>query len=117
MEGTGLVTMTNKERAKQFLPFDSMKGLSEALRKREEQHQRVERHEVDEETQKKVSDILIQLEKGMKVWVSHYANHHDVESKGTVTMIDKIYRVMCIGEARIYFSNIYDMEIMDSADN
>ena len=30
--------MTRQERAKQFMPFDAMKGLSEALRERERRH-------------------------------------------------------------------------------
>ena len=41
--------MTQAERAKQFAPFDAMKGLQEALRDREERHARVERHEISEE--------------------------------------------------------------------
>ena len=48
--------MTTAERAKQFAPFDAMKGLQEALRDREERHSRVERHEISEEQQEKNED-------------------------------------------------------------
>ena len=41
--------MTRQERAKQFMPFDAMKGLQEALRDREERHSRVERHGISDE--------------------------------------------------------------------
>ena len=41
--------MTRAERAKQFAPFDAMKGLNEALRDREERHMRVDKHEISEE--------------------------------------------------------------------
>lgn len=35
--------ITRKERAKQFMPFDAMKGLQEALRRQEEIFSRVEK--------------------------------------------------------------------------
>ena len=41
--------MTRQERAKQFMAFDAMKGLSEALRDREERHSRVDRHDISDE--------------------------------------------------------------------
>ena len=41
--------MMREERAKQFAPFDAMKGLQEALRDREERHSRVEKLEISEE--------------------------------------------------------------------
>ena len=95
------------------MPFDAMKGLKEALKDREERHNRVEKHGVSEEVQEKLSGILTEADRGMRVWVSHYFNFHDVESKGVITRIDKVYRVMCLGEIKIYFDNIYDMEILD----
>ena len=42
--------MTRQERAKQFMPFDAMKGLKEALAIREERHNRVENRELSEDT-------------------------------------------------------------------
>ena len=41
--------MMRQERAKQFMPFDAMKGLQEALRDRAERHTRVERHDISDE--------------------------------------------------------------------
>lgn len=105
--------MTRKERAKQFMAFDAMKGLKEALQDREERHSRVEQHEVSEEIQEKLSKMLNQADRGMRVWISHYQNFHDVEAKGVITQIDKVYRVLVLGEQKIYFDNIYDMEFLD----
>lgn len=42
--------MTRQQRAKQFMPFDAMKGLKEALAEREERHSRVEKRELSEDT-------------------------------------------------------------------
>lgn len=50
--------MTQAERAKQFAPFDAMKGLQEALRDREERHARVERHDISEEDIERNSSVL-----------------------------------------------------------
>ena len=47
--------MTRQERAKQFMPFDAMKGLQEALRAREEQHARVEKRELSEEAARRLA--------------------------------------------------------------
>ena len=41
--------MTRQERAKQFMPFDAMKGLQAALRDREERHSRVDRRVLSDE--------------------------------------------------------------------
>ena len=53
--------MTQAERAKQFAPFDAMKGLQEALRDREERHARVERHDISEEDIERNSSVLAKL--------------------------------------------------------
>ena len=47
--------MTQGDRAKQFMPFDAMKGLKEALRDREERHSRVEKRDLSEDTMAAVS--------------------------------------------------------------
>ena len=54
--------MTRQERAKQFMPFDAMKGLKEALVIREERHNRVEKRELSEDTIEYISSILGRVE-------------------------------------------------------
>ena len=87
--------ITRKERAKQFMPFDAMKGLQEALRKQEEINSRVEKHEVCEEQQAKLSELLSKLD------------------KGKITKIDFIYRYMVLGNEKIHFDDIYDLKIIE----
>ena len=77
--------MTRAERAKQFQPFDAMKGLRAALRDREEQHSRVPRHDISEEQQSKNSAFFAALEKGMRVRIDGHRRFHDVTLRGTVT--------------------------------
>ena len=92
--------MTQAERAKQFAPFDAMKGLQEALRDREERHARVERHEISEEQIEKNSEVLSQLTKGARVRIECYYAFHDIAVTGTVTVIDTVFRYLKMGTSR-----------------
>ena len=105
--------ITRKERAKQFMPFDAMKGLQEALRRQEEIYTRVEKHEVCEDQQAKLSDMLTKTQKGMVIWLSYYKSFHDVETQGRVSKIDHTYRYMYVGEEKISFNDIYDMRFVE----
>ena len=93
--------MTRQERAKQFMPFDAMKGLQEALRDREERHSRVPKHEVSEEIAEKISDILTILKPGMGVTVEYYKAFHDVANRGVVAKVDTVYKYIIIGKAEL----------------
>lgn len=99
--------MTREQRAKQFMPFDAMKGLQEALRDREERHSRVERHGISEEEQEALSAVLNRLSKGDKIRISYYCHFHDVEKAGTVTAVNYAYRFLKVGEEKIGFDDVY----------
>ncbi len=105
--------MTRAERAKIFNPFDAMKGLQEALRDREERHSRVERHDISEEQQEHNSEVLAKLTKGMRVRLDCYSAFHDVTKSGTVTEVSLVYRFLKLGTEKIFFCDIYDIEITD----
>ena len=58
--------MANKaDRAKQFLPFDALKGLQEALREKEIEHE--EKRELSEESLMELEKEFNKLEKGSNV--------------------------------------------------
>lgn len=103
--------MTREQRAKQFMPFDAMKGLQEALRDREERHSRVERHGISEEEQEALSAVMNKLSKGDKIRISYYSHFHDVEKYGTVTAINYAYRFLKVDEEKIVFDDIYKITI------
>ena len=105
--------MMREERAKQFVPFDAMKGLQEALRDREERHSRVERHDISEEQMEKNSEVLSLLTKGSVVKVNCYRAFHDVTVTGTVSMIDTIFKYLILGSEKYMFCDIYEIEILD----
>ena len=105
--------MTREQRAKQFMPFDAMKGLQEALRDREERHSRVERHDISEEDQEENSIVLSKLINGMIVEINYYCHFHDVVRSGTVTGISYAYRFFKMDEEKIFFDDIYKITIID----
>lgn len=105
--------MTQRERAKQFMPFDAMKGLSEALRAREEKHLRVEKRELSEDAAAQLSTAISKVNKGMVVGVQYYRSFHEVTKQGKVTNMDYVYRYLVIDEERIYFDDLYQLKIID----
>lgn len=105
--------MTQSERAKQFIPFDAMKGLQEALREREKKHLRVEKRELSEEAAVRLSVAINKVDKGMMVWVEYYCAFHEVTLQGKVSKIDTVYRYLIIGEERIYFDDLYKLKIIN----
>lgn len=75
-------------RAKQFLPFDALKGLQEALREKEIEYE--ERKELSEETLNDLDTILNRIEIGNIISIKYYKNRRYSEMNGTVTKIDFI---------------------------
>ena len=104
--------MNNKERAKQFLPFDALKGLTEALREREERRTRVEKKQLSEDMAEELSRTLSEAEVGALVRITFYSDGHYLDIEGTVTEIDAIYRRLCIGGERIRFEDILRLVLL-----
>ena len=105
--------MTRKDRAKQFMPFDAMKGLQEALRDREERHSRVARHDISEEQQMQNSEVIMQLEKRSRVAMDFYRAFHDIHDEGVITEISLAYRYLKLNNEKICFEDIYRIEVTD----
>lgn len=105
--------MTREERAKQFMPFDAMKGLKEALLDREEKHLRTEMHEVSEEQAEHNSEILSRIRKNAKVKITCHISSHDISLSGTVNKIDRQLRQITVNGILLSFSNIYEINIVE----
>lgn len=103
--------MNRANRAAQFAPFDALKGLTEALREKEELMTREERKGLSEEKQSEISDTLMQLERGMAVEVVFYYNGHYVTIKDTLQEINPQYKYLKVGKAKIHFADLYEIII------
>lgn len=97
-------------RAKQFLPFDALKGLQEALREKEIEYE--EKKELSEETLSELDDILNRLEIGDNVTIKYYKNKRYVETFGTITKIDSIKKKIQVNKDNsINISDIVKLDI------
>ena len=105
--------MNRANRAAQFAPFDSLKGLTEALREKEELMSREEKHTLSEDRQEEISDTLIQLERGMRVEVVFFYNGHYVTLTEKLVDINPQYKYLIVGKAKIYFTDLYEITIKE----
>ena len=94
-------------RAKQFLPFDALKGLQEALREKEIAYE--EKKELSEETLAELNNVFNKIEKGSFVKIRYYRNGRYKEIEGIVTYIDYIKR-------KIQIDKIVNINICDIID-
>lgn len=73
-------------RAKQFLPFDSLKGFHEYLKNKERIV--VERKHLSNDEYEELNRKIIQIKKGMMIKVVYYEGDQAIEVEGLVTKID-----------------------------
>lgn len=92
-------------RAKQFLPFDALKGLQEALRDKEIEYE--EKRDLSEDTLNELNNKFNQIENESYVEITFYKNGKYSEIKGKVTNIDYIKKKIQINEK--YNINICDI--------
>ena len=83
-------------RAKQFLPFDALKGLQEALREKEIEYEA--KKDLSEDTLFELNNKFNQIENGKCVKLKYYKNGRYSEIKGFVTNIDYIKKKIQINE-------------------
>ncbi len=98
-------------RAKQFLPFDAVKGLQAALRLKEYEVESVEKGKISETEAAAISVTLSGLEKGDVVSVRHFEDGHykSVEGKATLHLEDGY---LLIDETRIELKNLFGISLL-----
>ncbi len=104
--------MNRSDRAKQFMPFDAMKGLKEALREREERHSRVDKRILSDENIQKISNQLQRLSVGDCISVTCYRGFHEIVLPGKLTQIDFAFKFIYVNDEKILFDDIYDIKIL-----
>ena len=96
------------DRARQFLPFDALKGFREALKEKE--RIKVAKIELSEDEEIIISNRLTQVKKGMIVKIVHYSNQEYIETTGMVSKIDLVYHKLTIVKLDIFFNDILKIE-------
>lgn len=103
--------MGNVDRARQFMPFDALKGLQEALREKEKEIE--DRKELSEECYSEIDRILRRIENGVEVSIQFYKEKKYVDICGVVTKINRIKQMLIINDyTNIYFDDIIKIEII-----
>ena len=92
-------------RARQFLPFDALKGLQEALREKEIEYE--VKKDLSEDCLNELNNKFNQIEKGSLIRIKYYKNGRYSEIKGIVTNIDYIKKKIQINKK--YNINICDI--------
>ncbi len=96
--------LSRLERAKQFLPFDALSGLQDALRQKEQEVE--EKMELDDEQKEEISYKLQELCPGESVVISYYDVNHYNTIRGKVIYVNPLRKVINISKIEIPFYNI-----------
>lgn len=97
----------NSNRARQFMPFDALKGFKEALRKKEKVI--VPKRELTNDDIDSLNYKFNQLRKGQIIKVVYYNGENYIEIEGMISKLDITNRVLSIVKTKIYFDDIYDI--------
>lgn len=103
------VKMSRQDRAKQFAPFDALKGLQNALRIKEYEHDKIAKGELSEDDAKIISDILINLEEDEIVKVTYFDDGYNKIYKGKIS-IDAYNKIINLGQTEISLDNLLKIE-------
>ena len=104
--------MNKVARAKQFLPFDALKGLQEALREREKEIEYEVKKDLSEDTLNDLNNKFNQIEEGSLIRIKYYKSGRYSEIKGVVTNIDYIKKKIQINKVEnINICDIIDISV------
>jgi len=79
--------MPREQRAKQFAPFDALKGLQEAIRLKEYEQERIQKGDISEERAEEISNLLIRLNKNDLCEITYFEDGHNKKIEGMTQLI------------------------------
>ena len=93
-------------RAKQFMPFDALRGLKEAIAAKEKIS--IPKKELAEDMIREINSILVDLRKGQNVTVVYYNDYEEeyLQLTGVVEKVDSYWQLLQIGKIAIDFEEI-----------
>ena len=99
---------SNPNRARQFLPFNSLRGYYDLVRKQE--IIKAKKKVLADEEAAIISDKLNMLKRGMLVKIKYYKDYGYIEIEGMVANIDQVYHKITIVSQIIDFNDIINIE-------
>ena len=100
----------NVDRAKQFLPFEALKGFKEAIKMIENKGDT--KKELSEDNKNDINNILKKLDKGNKVKVKYYYLTEYIEVISNFLKIDEINKVLYLKDTKINIEDIISINII-----
>lgn len=100
--------MPRKNRAKQFAPFDALKGLHEALKLKEYEHDRSIKGDLPQEQIEAISRVILSLKKDDYVDVQYFYDGYNKTISGKAR-IDFFGQTLRIGNTIIPFTDILEI--------
>lgn len=101
-------TMDRADRAKQFMPFDGLKGFRDALSEKERII--VPQRDLSEEEKEVLDRKLSLIQKKDMITVEYFQNGEYVQVTGMVSRIDETSRVLKIVNTKVDFDHISDLQ-------
>lgn len=95
------------DRARQFLPFDALKGFRESLEKTEMMLENKKILSCDSEEE--LNNKFLTLNIGNRVLVKYYYQFDYIETYGMIKKIDTIYKRLYLNNCNISFDDIIDI--------
>ncbi len=99
--------MSMDKRAAQFLPFQAVRGLDEAVAAKEKI--KVDKIELSEEMAEELDKKMHQVRKGSMVTVVYFHKDEYLKLSGMVARFDETARIIQIVNTKISFDNIYSI--------
>lgn len=100
--------MDRINRAKQFMPFDDLKGFREALAEKEKII--VPKRELSEEQKEELDYKIHQIRKMDIITAEYFLNGEYVKKTGVVTDVNETGRTLKIVNTKIPFNDISDLQ-------
>lgn len=100
--------MDRADRAKQFMPFDALKGFREALKEKEKIC--VPKIELTEYAKAELDASLQQIKKNDMITVVYYKDQEYLKITGMVSRFDISARILKIVNTKIPFDDLYQIE-------
>lgn len=108
--------MKREDRAKQFMPFDAVKGLRKSLRLKEIEKQMVKKKELSEDSINEICGVLRRIERNSIVTVCFFCEgHYETKTGKARVVVEK--NLLEVDEVRIDFFDIYKIQIIENRDD
>lgn len=102
--------MSRENRAKQFAPFDALKGLHDALRLKEYEHEKSQKGDLTEEQIEQISGVLLSLKKNDIVEVTYFDDGYEKTLLGQVKVNFDMQSLSVDDAVTISFENIIHLK-------